>query len=90
MKRLLIILGLLLALPTLLIAAVFLWLKSMDPDLLRSQLEAALERATGREVTICRPTAGDPAAPALGDSEPGRDRERPLGARAEDCSRSSA
>jgi len=54
-KRLLIILGLLLALPTLLIAAVFLWLKSMDPDLLRSQLEAALERATGREVTIAGP-----------------------------------
>ncbi|MGB5622436.1 MAG: AsmA family protein [Gammaproteobacteria bacterium] len=55
MKRLLIILGLLLALPTLLIGGVYLWLKSMDPEFLSSQLEAALESATGREVTISGP-----------------------------------
>ena len=54
-KRLLLIAGLLVTLPGLLIAAVFLWLKSMDPAFLRSQLEAALENATGREVTISGP-----------------------------------
>ena len=51
MKRLLIILGLLAVLPGLLISAVFLVLKSMDPEFLRSQLEAALENASGRQVT---------------------------------------
>jgi uncharacterized protein involved in outer membrane biogenesis len=54
-KRLLIILGLLAVLPGLLISAVFLVLKSMDPEFLRSQLEAALENASGRQVTISGP-----------------------------------
>lgn len=52
LKRLLLVSVLLLALPALLIGGVYLWLKSMDPAELRDQLEAALEQATGREVSL--------------------------------------
>lgn len=52
LKRLLLVSVLLLALPALLIGGVYLWLKSMDPAELRNQLEAALEQATGREVSL--------------------------------------
>jgi len=54
-KRLLQLFALGLSLLVLLIAGVFLWLKSMDPQVLSDQLRAALEHATGRSVTISGP-----------------------------------